>query len=171
MQRPKTCACAGSAVRLNAGSHPIGGRGKVNTSDDEVLGVSLRANGNRSPLLVRLTETISDRSLFATPALLEAAVNPPAIRQPNTAIAAAFLGVRRNRVRLVFEMKVARSAPMSGSPCGEESRTVGSLCSIARWLTRANRRVWLPYTMVVHCHERRPRQGRASDHHQKRLYG
>ncbi len=51
MQRPKICARSGSAVRLNAGSHPIGGRDKVVTDGDEIAGVRLSATGKRSPLL------------------------------------------------------------------------------------------------------------------------
>lgn len=51
-QRPKICARAGSAARLNAGSHPIGGRDRVDTDGDEILGVCLIASDKRSPLLV-----------------------------------------------------------------------------------------------------------------------
>jgi hypothetical protein len=52
MQRPKICARAGSAERLNAGSYPIGGRRIVVMNGDEVVDV-LGAGAKRSPLLVR----------------------------------------------------------------------------------------------------------------------
>ena len=78
MQRPNMCARAGSALRLNAGSHPIGGRGKVDTAGDEVVEVRLNASGKRSPLLVRTTETVPDCALRASPALATAAAKPGA---------------------------------------------------------------------------------------------
>lgn len=57
MQRPKMCARAGSATRLNAGSHPTGGCDLTATAGDETLEVRFSVSGNRSPLFVRLTET------------------------------------------------------------------------------------------------------------------
>jgi hypothetical protein len=56
MQRPKICARAGSATRLNTGSHPSGGCGLAPTAGNET--VELRFSGNRSPLFVRFTETV-----------------------------------------------------------------------------------------------------------------
>src|SRR5271169_2963563 len=117
MQRPKICARAGSAARLNAGSHPNGARGIVDTIGDEMVEVSLSASGNRSPLWVRLTEPVSECSLRAAPAVPAAAVKRPANRQPATAIAIPFLRAPGGKVQLAFEMKaLVRCVSISDSP-------------------------------------------------------
>src|SRR6516225_11402712 len=59
IQRPKICARFGSATRLKAGSHAIGGRDSVVTTGDETVEVCLGPTGKRSPLWVRSTETVS----------------------------------------------------------------------------------------------------------------
>ena len=50
IQRPKICERLGSAARLKADSHPIGGRDSVVTTGDERATVWLGASGKRSPL-------------------------------------------------------------------------------------------------------------------------
>jgi hypothetical protein len=50
MQRPKICARAGSATRLNAGSHPTGGCDLTATAGDETLEVA-DLNGDASDRL------------------------------------------------------------------------------------------------------------------------
>jgi hypothetical protein len=52
IQRPKMCERFGSATRLKAGSHPIGGRESVVTTGDGTVGVCFEASGSRSPLWV-----------------------------------------------------------------------------------------------------------------------
>jgi hypothetical protein len=52
IQRPKMCERFGSAARLKADSHPIGGRDSVVTTGDEAFEVCLGTNGRRSPLCV-----------------------------------------------------------------------------------------------------------------------
>ena len=52
IQRPKMCERFGSATRLKAGSHPIGGRESVVTTGDETVEVCFEASGSRSPLWV-----------------------------------------------------------------------------------------------------------------------
>src|SRR3974390_881843 len=59
IQRPKICERFGSAARLKAGSHPIGGRDSVVTTGDETVEVCLGAWSKRLPLWVRSTETMS----------------------------------------------------------------------------------------------------------------
>jgi hypothetical protein len=59
IQRPKMCARSGSAVRLNADSHPTGGFASVVTAGDDAFEVGLGKSDNRSPLWVRSTETTS----------------------------------------------------------------------------------------------------------------
>jgi hypothetical protein len=83
MQRPKICARAGSATRLNAGSHPTGGCALTATGNETA---EVRFSGNRSPLAVRLTEMVCC-AVLAAPGVLTTAGNAPAIRP--TAIAAA----------------------------------------------------------------------------------
>jgi hypothetical protein len=114
-QRPKTWARAGSAARLNAGSHPIGGRCMLVTSGDGVAEVNLGDGGSRSPLMVRLTACVSARSLRAVSAVLVAAVKAPA-KQPSSAMATAVLGARRRRLPLRGAMRaVAKFAFISNS--------------------------------------------------------
>jgi hypothetical protein len=86
MQRPKKCARAGSATRLNAGSHPTGGRALTAMAGNET--VEVRFSSNRSPLFVRLTETVCC-AVLATPGVLTTAGNAPANRP--TAIATAII--------------------------------------------------------------------------------
>ena len=50
IQRPKICERLGSAARLEADLHPIGGRESVVTTGDERVDVCLGASGKRSPL-------------------------------------------------------------------------------------------------------------------------
>jgi len=97
IQRPKICTRFGSAARLKAGSHPIGGRDSVVTTGDETIEVCLSACGSRSPLWVRSTETPSDWLLRAAPAPATAAAKPVTVRQPTTAIKAMSLAARRLR--------------------------------------------------------------------------
>ena len=52
MQRPKMCERFGSAARLKAGSHPIGGRESVVTIGDKTVEAGFEATGSRSPLRV-----------------------------------------------------------------------------------------------------------------------
>ena len=52
IQRPNVCERFGSATRLKAGSHPIGGRESVITTGDETVEIFFGASGNRSPLWV-----------------------------------------------------------------------------------------------------------------------
>src|SRR5262249_24797548 len=52
IERPKMFDRSGSATRLNAGSHPIGGRESVVTTGDGTVGVCFEASGSRSPLWV-----------------------------------------------------------------------------------------------------------------------
>jgi hypothetical protein len=77
MQRPKIFARAGSATRLKAGSHPTGGGALTATAGNET--VEVRFSGNRSPLFVRLTETVCC-AVLAAPGVLTTAGNAPAIR-------------------------------------------------------------------------------------------
>jgi len=84
IQRPKICARAGSATRLNAGSHPTGGRALTAMAGNET--VEVRFSSNRSPLFVRLTETVCC-AVLATLGVLTTAGNAPANRP--TAIATA----------------------------------------------------------------------------------
>src|ERR1700719_3462341 len=59
-ERPKLRRCSaqrcakrfGSAARLNADSHPIGGRDSVVTTGDEAFEACLGTSGRRSPLWV-----------------------------------------------------------------------------------------------------------------------
>jgi hypothetical protein len=81
MQRPKKCARAGSATRLNAGSHPTGGRALTAMAGNET--VEVRFSSNRSPLFVRLTETVCC-AVLATPGVLTTAGNAPANRPTST---------------------------------------------------------------------------------------
>jgi hypothetical protein len=50
--RPKMCDRLGSATRLKADSHPIGGRDRVVTTGDDAFEACLGASGKRSPLWV-----------------------------------------------------------------------------------------------------------------------
>jgi hypothetical protein len=52
IQRPKIYERFGSATRLKAGSHPIGGGESVVTTGDGTVGIFFGASGNRSPLWV-----------------------------------------------------------------------------------------------------------------------
>ena len=52
IQRPKICERFGSAARLKAGSHAIGGRETVVTTGDETVEIFFGASGNRSLLWV-----------------------------------------------------------------------------------------------------------------------
>jgi hypothetical protein len=83
MQRPKICARAGSAARLNAGSHPTGGCALAPPGNEAA---EMGFSGNRSPLFARMTKTLPC-AVFAKPGLLTTAGNAPAIRP--TAIATA----------------------------------------------------------------------------------
>ena len=83
MQRPKICARAGSATRLNAGSHPTGRRALTATGNETA---EVRLSCNRSPLFARLTEMACCAAL-AAPGALRTAGNAPATRP--TAIATA----------------------------------------------------------------------------------
>ena len=95
IQRPKIWERFGSAARLKAGSHPIGGRDSVVTTDDETVEVCLGASGKRLPLWARSTETMSAWVLRAAPAPLTAAAKPVTARKPTTLIAAIFAAARR----------------------------------------------------------------------------
>jgi hypothetical protein len=52
IQRPKMCERFGSAARLKADSHPIGGRDSVVTTGDEAFEMCLGTRDKRSPLWV-----------------------------------------------------------------------------------------------------------------------
>jgi hypothetical protein len=115
MQRPKICARAGSAARLNAGSHPIGGRRIVVMNGDEMVDV-LGAGAKRSPILVRFTERVSARSLRAAPAVLVAAAKAPAVRHANSASATIFFGAHGSSPWLSFRRRpLVKSAPIADS--------------------------------------------------------
>ena len=95
IQRPKIYERFGSATRLKAGSHPIGGRESVVTTGDGTVGIFFEARGNRSPLWVRASETMTDRMLEAAPAPCTAAAKPVTARQLTTPTTATFLTARR----------------------------------------------------------------------------
>src|SRR6476660_2672587 len=95
MQRPKMCERFGSAARLKADSHPIGGRDSVVTTGDEALEARLGTSGRRSPLWVWSTETMLIWVLKAGSAPVTAAAKPTTARQLTTPITAMFLAARR----------------------------------------------------------------------------
>src|SRR5690349_19858258 len=78
------------------------------TRDDGVAAVSFGDSGSRSPLVVRLTDCASARSLLAVSAVLVAAVNAPAIRQLRSGIATAALGANESRLLLGRAMRAVR---------------------------------------------------------------
>ena len=95
MHRPKICERFGSATRLKAGSHPIGGRDSVVTTGGGTFEVRLGTCGKRSPLWIRSSETMSACLLRAAPAPVTAAAKPVTARQLTTPIRAIFLAARR----------------------------------------------------------------------------
>src|ERR1700731_4923687 len=99
---PAHCERFGTAARLKAGSHPIGGRDSVVTTGDETVEVCLGASGKRLPLLARSTETTSALVLRAAPAPLTAAAKLVTARQPRTPITAMFLAARRPITAVLF---------------------------------------------------------------------
>ena len=91
IQRPKICERLGSAARLKADLHPIGGRDSVVTTDDEVFEICLDTNGKRSPLWVWSTEMMSDWVLRAAPAPVTPVAKATTASEPTTPIMATFL--------------------------------------------------------------------------------
>src|SRR4249919_2713873 len=115
MQRPKMCARAGSATRLNAASHPTGGCDLTATAGDETLEVRFSVSGNRSPLFVRLTETACC-VVLAAPGVFTAAGNAPTIRP--TAIATAITLLRARGGEALDVEKLLSFLSISAPHCG-----------------------------------------------------
>jgi hypothetical protein len=117
MQRPKICARAGSATRLNAGSHPTGGRDLTATAGGETLEVLFSASGSRSPLFVRLTETACCAAL-AAPGVLTAAGNAATIRTTAIATAITLLRALGGEALLLHVEKLLSFLSISAPHCG-----------------------------------------------------
>ena len=131
MQRPKICARAGSATRLNAGSHPTGGCNLNATAGDETVEVRFSVSGSRSPLFVRLTETACC-AVLAAPGVLTAPGSAPTIRPTAIATAITLLRARGGGALLLGVEKLLISCP-SPRPIAEYARSIGSGASIAHW--------------------------------------
>ena len=116
IQRPKICARAGSATRLNAGSHPTGGRDLTATAGDETLEVRFSVSGSRSPLFVRLTETACC-AVLAAPGVLTAAGSAPTIRLTAIATAIALLRARGGGALLLGVEKLLSFLSISAPHC------------------------------------------------------
>ena len=129
------CERFGSAARLKADSHPIGGRDSVVTTGDEALEACLGTSGRRSPLWVWSTETMLIWVLKAGPAPVTAAAKPTTARQLTTPITAMFLAARR----LTRAQKRQCYSYPSPTPLSGETRMVSTCRSIARWLMHAGR--------------------------------
>ena len=111
------CARAGSATRLNAGSHPTGGCDLTATAGDETLEVRFSVSGNRSPLFVRLTET-ARCVVLAAPGVLTAAGNAPTIRPTAIATATTLLRARGGGALLLDVEKLLSFLSISAPHCG-----------------------------------------------------
>ena len=117
IQRPKICARAGSATRLNAGSHPTGGRDLTATAGDETLEVRFSVSGSRSPLFVRLTETACC-AVLAAPGVLTAPGSAPTIRPTAIATAITLLRARGGAALLLGVEKLLSFLSISAPRCG-----------------------------------------------------
>jgi hypothetical protein len=123
IQRPKIYERFGSATRLKAGSHPIGGRESVVTTGDGTVGIFFGAGGNRSPLWVE-----------AAPAPCTAAAKPVTARQLTTDYSNVPSGPTPHTLR---KNSSAISYP-SPTPLGRETRMASTCRPIARWQMHAN---------------------------------
>ena len=117
IQRPKICARVGSATRLNAGSHPTGGRDLTATAGDETLEVRFSVSGSRSPLFVRLTETACC-AVLAAPGVLTAPGSAPTIRPTAIATAITLLRARGGEALLLDVEKLLSFLSISAPRCG-----------------------------------------------------
>ena len=68
------------------------------TRDDGAAAETLACSGSRSPLVVRLTDCASARSLLAASAVLVATAKAPAIKQARSGIAIAAFGREQKEV-------------------------------------------------------------------------
>jgi hypothetical protein len=118
-KKPKTLgdARAGSATRLNAGSHPTGGCDLTATAGDETLEVRFSVSGRRSPLFVRLTETACC-AVLAAPGVLTAAGSAPTIRPTAIATAITLLRPRGGEALLLDVEKLLSFLSISAPHCG-----------------------------------------------------
>jgi hypothetical protein len=136
------CARAGSALRLDVGSYPIGGHRKVDTAGDEVVEVRLSVSGKRSPLSVRTTET--GAHTFRRRHQL-AVISWSPSRRPSTASAGVRRPGRRGPASRPF---LSRASAGAQTPRPPATRTVGELAVRAHCFASAG----VPLALLHEAH-------------------